>query len=157
MKALSTTLCISHFDYVKWLCYRLYGWLGNLNVIKVPFRYLLWAMCGDVQLRNRCVHEFLILTRTWFAFGLPSKTGCDTLQSRGPRVRLWCTSWGLKACEPRRNSSTLRIAMRWGKMRWGWSSITASRAPNTTKSSMEAPADNPTKEIRRTRDDTTIC
>jgi hypothetical protein len=35
-------------------------------------------MCDDVQLCNRCVREFLILTRTWFAFGLPSKTGCDT-------------------------------------------------------------------------------
>jgi hypothetical protein len=36
-------------------------------------------MCDDVQLCNRCVREFLILTRTWFAFGLPSKTGCDTV------------------------------------------------------------------------------
>jgi hypothetical protein len=44
---------------------------------KVPFRYLLWATCDDVQLCNRCVREFFILTRTWFAFGLPSKTGCD--------------------------------------------------------------------------------
>jgi hypothetical protein len=34
-------------------------------------------MCDDVQLCNHCVHEFLILTRTWFAFALPSKTGCD--------------------------------------------------------------------------------
>jgi hypothetical protein len=34
-------------------------------------------MCDDVQLCNRCVREFLILARTWFAFGLPSKTGCD--------------------------------------------------------------------------------
>jgi hypothetical protein len=33
-------------------------------------------MCDDVQLCNRCVREFLILARTWFAFGLPSKTGC---------------------------------------------------------------------------------
>jgi hypothetical protein len=36
-------------------------------------------MCDDVQLRNRCVCEFLILARTWFAFGLPSKTGCDII------------------------------------------------------------------------------
>jgi hypothetical protein len=35
------------------------------------------ALCDDVQLCNRCVREFLILARTWFAFGLPSKTGCD--------------------------------------------------------------------------------
>jgi hypothetical protein len=31
------------------------------------------------HLCNRCVREFLILTRTWFAFGLPSKTVCDSL------------------------------------------------------------------------------
>jgi hypothetical protein len=30
------------------------------------------------HLCNRCVREFLILSHTWFAFGLPSKTGCDT-------------------------------------------------------------------------------
>jgi hypothetical protein len=34
-------------------------------------------MCDDVQLCNCCVREFLILARTLFAFGLPSKTGCD--------------------------------------------------------------------------------
>jgi hypothetical protein len=34
-------------------------------------------MCDVVQLFNRCVREFLILTRTWFTFGLPSKTGYD--------------------------------------------------------------------------------
>jgi hypothetical protein len=34
-------------------------------------------MCDDVQLCNRCVREFLILARTWFAFVLPSKTRCD--------------------------------------------------------------------------------
>jgi hypothetical protein len=32
------------------------------------------------HLCNRCVLEFLILTRTWFAFGFPSKTGCDKYQ-----------------------------------------------------------------------------
>jgi hypothetical protein len=26
---------------------------------------------------NCCVRELLILARTWFAFGLPCKTGCD--------------------------------------------------------------------------------
>jgi hypothetical protein len=36
-------------------------------------------LCDDVQLCNHCVREFLILARTWFAFGLPSKTGCDTI------------------------------------------------------------------------------
>jgi hypothetical protein len=34
-------------------------------------------MCDNVQLCNRRVREFLILARTWFAFGLPTKTGCD--------------------------------------------------------------------------------
>jgi hypothetical protein len=34
-------------------------------------------MCDDVQLCNLYVREFLILTRTWFAFGLPSKTRRD--------------------------------------------------------------------------------
>jgi hypothetical protein len=34
-------------------------------------------MCDDVQLCNRCVREFLILARTLFVFGLPSKTRCD--------------------------------------------------------------------------------
>jgi hypothetical protein len=45
-------------------------------------------MCDDVQLCNRCVREFLILARTWFAFGLPSKTGCDNqpLGFEDPRI-----------------------------------------------------------------------
>jgi hypothetical protein len=34
-------------------------------------------MCDDVRLCNYCVRELLILARTWFAFGLPSKTRCD--------------------------------------------------------------------------------
>jgi hypothetical protein len=29
------------------------------------------------MLCNCCVRELLILARTWFIFGLPSKTGCD--------------------------------------------------------------------------------
>jgi hypothetical protein len=36
-------------------------------------------MRDDVQLCNCCVREFMILACTWFAFGLPSKTGCDTI------------------------------------------------------------------------------
>jgi hypothetical protein len=60
------------------ICNRLCGCLGHLIVIKVPFHYLLWAMCDDVQLCNYCVREFMILAHTWFAFGLPSKTGCDS-------------------------------------------------------------------------------
>jgi hypothetical protein len=34
-------------------------------------------MDDDVQLCNRCVCESLVLAHTWFAFGLPSKIGCD--------------------------------------------------------------------------------
>jgi hypothetical protein len=29
------------------------------------------------MLCNYCVRELLIMSRTWFAFGLSSKTGCD--------------------------------------------------------------------------------
>jgi hypothetical protein len=31
------------------------------------------------MLCNCCVRELLILARTWFAFDLPSKTGCDMI------------------------------------------------------------------------------
>jgi hypothetical protein len=51
------------------------SWTFRCN--KVSFRYLFQALYDDVQLCNRCVREFLILARTWFAFGLPFKTGCD--------------------------------------------------------------------------------
>jgi hypothetical protein len=44
-------------------------------------------LCDDVQLCNCCVHELLILARTWFAFGLPYKTGCDSFQ-QGSNVKL---------------------------------------------------------------------
>ena len=43
--------------------------------IYVGYVSILCAMM--IHLCNRCVREFLILARTWFAFGLPSKTGCD--------------------------------------------------------------------------------
>jgi hypothetical protein len=37
---------------------------------------LLFEHCAMMShLCNRCVRELLILTRTWFAFGLPSKPG----------------------------------------------------------------------------------
>jgi hypothetical protein len=36
------------------------------------------ALCDDAHLCNRHVREFLIIARTWFAFGLPSKIRCDT-------------------------------------------------------------------------------
>jgi hypothetical protein len=34
------------------------------------------------MLCNCCVRELLILARTWFAFGLPSKTRCDSTAVR---------------------------------------------------------------------------
>jgi hypothetical protein len=46
-------------------------------------------MCDDVQLCNRCVREFLILARTWFAFGLPSKIGCDGYPCNGVCLFIW--------------------------------------------------------------------
>jgi hypothetical protein len=45
-----------------------------------PFYIIIWALCDDVQLCNCCVCELLILARTWFAFSLPSKTGCDNYE-----------------------------------------------------------------------------
>jgi hypothetical protein len=48
-------------------------------------------LCDDVQLCNRCVREFLILAHTWFAFDLPSKTGCDS-QPRHSTVRVLTVS-----------------------------------------------------------------
>jgi hypothetical protein len=66
------------------------SWTSWCN--KVLFSLLFWAMCDDVQLCNRCVREFLILARTWFSFGLTSKTGCDidypvTVQRSGRSAR----------------------------------------------------------------------
>jgi hypothetical protein len=39
------------------------------------------------MLCNCCVRELLILARTWFAFGLPSKTRCDSFLERGVEAR----------------------------------------------------------------------
>jgi hypothetical protein len=54
------------------------------------------------HLCNRCVRELLILARTWFAFGLPSKPGvtrpdplglkCDTITSPKRLVTTFLTS-----------------------------------------------------------------
>jgi hypothetical protein len=35
-----------------------------------------------------CVRELLILARTWFAFGLPSKTGCDIKGAKGTKCAM---------------------------------------------------------------------
>jgi hypothetical protein len=45
-----------------------------------PFLILFEHCVMMSMLCNCCVRELLILARTWFAFGLPSKTGCDNLQ-----------------------------------------------------------------------------
>jgi hypothetical protein len=46
------------------------------------------------MLCNCCVRELLILARTWFAFGLPSKTGCDR---GGASYGAWGRTWRLSA------------------------------------------------------------
>jgi hypothetical protein len=60
------------------------------------------------MLCNCCVLELLILARTWFAFGLPSKTGCDKLCG-GP-----CGKFGSHLIE-KRSSLGPRDRLREGK------------------------------------------
>jgi hypothetical protein len=44
----------------------------------ISYLYCYSKHCAMMShLCNRRVREFLILARTWFAFGLPSKTGCE--------------------------------------------------------------------------------
>jgi hypothetical protein len=45
------------------------------------------------MLCNCCVCELLILARTWFAFGLPSKTGCDNPVVRPRPMLAYSTLW----------------------------------------------------------------
>jgi hypothetical protein len=55
-------------------------WMSQTyDVIDYYFPFLiLFEHCVMMSmLCNCCVRELLILARTWFAFGLPSKTGCD--------------------------------------------------------------------------------
>jgi hypothetical protein len=59
-------------------------------------------MCDDVQLCNRCVREFMILTRTWFAFGLLLKTGCDSVVGKeANNSRAVFLSWRKRQAEAR--------------------------------------------------------
>jgi hypothetical protein len=61
------------------------------------------------HLCNRCVRELLILTRTWFAFGLPSKSAVT--ESRGrPLRRLWPTS-GMTPTMPREDFRLARAEL----------------------------------------------
>jgi hypothetical protein len=88
VNVISATFAFLHFDNVNDNIMLMTLWMSCPSWCnKVHFHYLLWAMCDDVQLCNRCVREFLILVRTWFAFGLPSKTGCDSKSSRSSLPR----------------------------------------------------------------------
>jgi hypothetical protein len=64
------------------------------DVIDYVFPFLiLFEHCVMMSmLCNCCVRELLILAHTWFAFGLPSKTGCDKEQ---------CLSGGAPDCPVR--------------------------------------------------------
>jgi hypothetical protein len=74
VKAACIYVSFPHFDYCKDYVDVSDIWCNRLLL---PFYVIIWALCDDVQLCNYCVRELLILARTWFAFGLPSKTGCD--------------------------------------------------------------------------------
>jgi hypothetical protein len=52
-----------------------------------PFILLFEHYVMMSMLCNCCVRELLILARAWFAFGLPSKTGCDSFLERGVEAR----------------------------------------------------------------------
>jgi hypothetical protein len=68
------------FVFALWLLLKTM-WMSQTvwcNRLLFPFYVIIWALCDDIQLCNCCVRELLILARTWFAFGLPFKTRCDT-------------------------------------------------------------------------------
>jgi hypothetical protein len=65
----------SHFDFCKDCVDVSDIWCNRLLF---PFLILFEHCVMMSMLCNCCVRELLILARTWFAFGLPSKTGCDT-------------------------------------------------------------------------------
>jgi hypothetical protein len=74
VKATCIYVSFSHFDYCKDYVDVSDIWCNRLLL---PFYVIIWALCDDVQLCNCYVRELQILARTWFAFGLPYKTGCD--------------------------------------------------------------------------------
>jgi hypothetical protein len=75
------------------------------------------------NLCNRYVREFLILPRTWFAFGLPSKTGCDNSpQSNGVTERKNRTLTNLVNAM----LETSRLSKEW----WGEAILTACHVLN---------------------------
>jgi hypothetical protein len=93
------------------------------------------------HLCNRCVHEFLILAHTWFALGLPSKTGCDRLWGfRTARPLVLEDAAARQVCKMRRRGGPAR---RW----WPatrWRSATEHRQGRGSRSS-------PLPAVRRSR------
>jgi hypothetical protein len=75
VKAACIYFSFPHLDYCKDYVDVSDIWCNRLLL---PFYVIIWALCDDFQLCNCCVRELLILARTWFAFGLPSKTRCDS-------------------------------------------------------------------------------
>jgi hypothetical protein len=90
------------------------SWTSWCN--KLPCRYLFWALCDDVQLCNHCVCDFLILARTWFAFGLPSKTGCDNIGGSSGNLKCNGHIWLQSQPHPVRIGGAT-VAMRQSKLR----------------------------------------
>jgi hypothetical protein len=90
-------------------------WMSRASLCNqiITLYVIIWALCDDVRLCNYCVRELLIMARTWFAFSLPSKTGCDNSPLIGCnnmkkhklsiRDSIFMTLWPLNACPwPRR-------------------------------------------------------
>jgi hypothetical protein len=51
-------------------------YVNDSSLILLLILYCYSKHCATMShLCNRCVREFLILARTWFVFGLPSKPG----------------------------------------------------------------------------------
>jgi hypothetical protein len=71
------------------------------------------------MLYNCCVRELLILARTWFAFGLSSKTGCDRRKNEEHEETLGTTMEVLTGEEhPRRSREEIhRLPEIWGSNR----------------------------------------
>jgi hypothetical protein len=71
---------VQHFDLCVKLMTMWMLWTSWCNKVIFIFANIS-VLRDDDQLCNRRVREFLILACTWFAFGLPSKTGCDTFET----------------------------------------------------------------------------
>jgi hypothetical protein len=74
VKAAFIYVSFSHFDYCKDYVDVSDIWCNQLCF---PLLILFEHCVMMSMLCYCCVCELLILARTWFAFGLPSKTGCD--------------------------------------------------------------------------------